>query len=314
MNDLARKSKDIRMDPDLEGLRENFGLRLALEEDRKPKRGNLLEEEYEKEVPEILPDEDDMALNEVPKGQRRGHNLESQNLAGIIDRANSLQALQEVVANNKFYVDGELYPGWQALQVFMEAKKYLKENMEAIIAGTINGGNTEYRNGLGDRIRAISEINPQLGEKTRELMKGLMKNWFEKRESVLATRAVTDSHSIQELANTVHQFKYINENGINLEKEELCALFDDCISEVRRLYASSQVSKNEVEKILKDHYVPLAHGIRERAVELFLQEASDYRVASRQKFAGSPSSNSSDSNTIKKQGIWGRVKGFFSRK
>lgn len=314
MNDLAGKSRDIRMDLDLEGLRENFGLRLALEEDRRPERGNLLEEEYEKEVPEILPDEDDMALNEVPKGQRRGHNLESQNLAGIIDRANSLQALQEVVANNKFYVDGELYPGWQAIQVFMEAKKYLKENMEAIIAGTINGGNTEYRNGLGDRIRAISEINPQLGEKTRELMKGLMKNWFEKRQASLATRAVTDSCNIQQLANAVYQFKYINENGVNLEKERLCALFGHCVAEVRRLYVSSRISKNEVEQILEKYRMPLAHGIREKAVELFLQEANDYRAISRQGFIGGSSSGSADSSTKKGQGIWGKVKGFFSRK
>jgi hypothetical protein len=130
----------------------------------------------------------------------------------------------------------------------------------------------------------------------------------------LATRAVTDSRTIQELANTVHQFKYISENGINLEKKELSGLFSDCTSEIRRLYASSQVSKKEVEQILKDHHVPLAHGIREKAAELFLQEASDYRATSRQKVAGSPSSNSGDSDVIKKQGIWGRVKGFFSRK
>ena len=176
-----------------------------------------------------------------------------------------------------------------------------------LVAEDLRGENTTM-NKLLENVKALEQYAGSfMGKKVREIIQYQLRDYFENsgklrdknqelninddeysrlRRGELATKAINESQSFEQLINIVSKFKYIKESFTDdlksltrkermITGEELRQVLSDVKSEIDNNLSAVYLDKanegliaSEVEKIMGKYLIPSSHNIKTKAIEL----------------------------------------------
>lgn len=254
----------------------------------------------------------------------------SAELKSEIEQAESLDDLRRAISRTEGVKGSkDFYPADYITAKIDESEKYLMENLDRIVLGSISGAYAAERNVLGEKTKLITQGGElMLRQKVREIMKGILadryekyRDKFEEYKRQYVAREVSQSFNINQLERVVKQVQPIGEGKQTYEAAEMAQALEQMVESIKAptLKGSGEYInflslrgadlQQKIEAVFGANAgkLPEYAGIRQRAHDVLQASVKEEQVG------GYISSASSEEGGGLLRRAWGRVKGWFKR-
>lgn len=268
------------------------------------------------------------------EGDHSNESLEEpQDLTRRLPEARSLAQLSQLLSEHpSILIEGTVVDSSRAVELVDGIRAEMISKRDQLITEELRGDHSAMR-GLIGKVEALAEIaGEDIGFRTRQIIQEQLREYFKnshkdspdsslaiKRE--LASKAVNEARSFDELLNIASRFKYVRENmaangngearAVQLSGSEIC----DLLQRARQsLVAETGLGRNrdwetastEVRRLVARLGIPLSHGIRNQAVRLLVNELVTGAEAP-SAFSNSTASSMSSSSHPEKASLLSRL-------
>ncbi|MFA6228534.1 MAG: hypothetical protein WC668_05145 [Patescibacteria group bacterium] len=273
---------------------------------------------------------DDEAYEEKLSQYENSKKLEK--LKKAIDEAKSLEDLRQAVSKTKgIQGSKDFFPPEYIVGKIAEAEKYLKDNLDKIVLGSISGAYETERKVLGEKTDLITRGRDlQLRQKVREIVKGLLaerynrhREKFEEYKLQYLTQAVEHSFNISQLEKVVKKVQPIREGKDLYEGSDMEQALDLMMEHVKAptlkgdgehpdflsLRGKDLEQKSEAAFKANAASLPEYAGIRQRAHDVLKSSIKENQVG---EYISSTASSETGEGIIRRG--WQKVKSWFKSK
>ena len=165
-----------------------------------------------------------------------------------------------------------------------EAEAFLTDNIFNLLVGVLTQGHDNLRNNLGQKLRAIPEVDyPGLQLKVKELLKAKLDKFYKANRVNLLTQAINETSDFETL-NTIHgQYKPVDESGLKIDSKEDHNLLNQAKADLAILMTDRNWLKLPDDELETELYhlttkIPQEFGLRSKVIFLMRKELADKRV------------------------------------
>ncbi|MFA5125058.1 MAG: hypothetical protein WC473_04550 [Patescibacteria group bacterium] len=295
------------------------------------------EVELELDEPEIIDQEfegspflDDEAYEKEVDWQEK--NRKSEKLKEEINQAGSLEDLYQIISKTKgIQGSKEFFPPEYVVEKIAEAEKYLKDNLDKIVLGSISGAYETERKTLGEKTNLVTRGRDlQLRQKVREIIKIILaerysqhREKFEEYKLQYVAQAVEHSFNINQLERVVKNVQPVKEGEKSYKGQDMEQALDLMVeymkaptlkgdnSYINFISLRGKDLEQKVEAAFKANAVALPEyaGIRQRAHDVLRPSVKESQMG---EYISSTASSKEDEGFIRRG--WQKVKSWFKLK